>query len=126
MELDGQDLRAQAWQDRHEALRHLLAIGDTERDIQLSEHVDVVDGATLFQNACAMGARTHRRQASRASVSLRALKALDQDQEPQRTGRDEGDRGIDAWTLRPICTRSIDTKTSCGRGALKPLRTIPH
>ena len=55
MELDGQDLRAQTWQDRREALRHLLAIGDTERGIQLSEHVDVVDGATLFQHACAMG-----------------------------------------------------------------------
>ena len=55
MELVGQDLRAQTGQDRCEALRHLLAIGDTERGIQLSEHVDVVDGATLFQHACAIG-----------------------------------------------------------------------
>jgi bifunctional non-homologous end joining protein LigD len=53
LELDGQDLRAKSWDDRREVLSRLLrGVG---HGIQLSEHVDVVDGPTLFKHACAMG-----------------------------------------------------------------------
>jgi bifunctional non-homologous end joining protein LigD len=57
LELDGRDLRAGPWHERRTALTSLLAARDTERGIQHSEHADVVDGATLFQHACAMGSK---------------------------------------------------------------------
>jgi bifunctional non-homologous end joining protein LigD len=53
LELNGRDLPNRSWQERREALAYLLR--NSERGIQLSEHVDAVDGATLFRHACAMG-----------------------------------------------------------------------
>jgi bifunctional non-homologous end joining protein LigD len=53
LELDGEDLRGKRWDYRREMLTRLLrGIG---HGIQLSEHVDVLDGPTLFKHGCAMG-----------------------------------------------------------------------
>jgi len=53
LELDGDDLRRAAWEVRRAILANLLCEADD--GIQLSDHVDVVDGPTLFQHACVMG-----------------------------------------------------------------------
>jgi bifunctional non-homologous end joining protein LigD len=53
LELDGKDLRHWPWVTRRARLEQFLR--GTEPGIRLSEHVDAVDGATLFHNACRMG-----------------------------------------------------------------------
>jgi bifunctional non-homologous end joining protein LigD len=53
LELDGEDLRPRSWEERRAKLTTLLLT--SERGIQLSDHVDVVDGPTLFRHACLMG-----------------------------------------------------------------------
>jgi bifunctional non-homologous end joining protein LigD len=53
LELDGQDLRAKSWAARREALVSLLdGAGD---GIRLCEHIQDVDGAVVFRQACVMG-----------------------------------------------------------------------
>jgi bifunctional non-homologous end joining protein LigD len=53
LKLDGQDIRHWPWETRRARLQQFLR--GTERGIQLSEHVDAIDGATLFQHACKLG-----------------------------------------------------------------------
>ena len=53
LELDGRDLRPKPWATRREALVSLLAgAGD---GIRLCEHIEDVDGAVVFRQACLMG-----------------------------------------------------------------------
>jgi bifunctional non-homologous end joining protein LigD len=53
LELDGRDLRPRPWEDRRKALTKLLR--KAGGGIQLSEHLAITDGATIFKHACAMG-----------------------------------------------------------------------
>ena len=53
LELDGVDLSRELWEERRKVLVRLLRPAGA--GIQLSEHVDIVDGMTLFQHACVMG-----------------------------------------------------------------------
>lgn len=53
LEIDGQDLRRNAWAARREALARLLS--ETRAGIQISEHTDSPDGATIFNHACRLG-----------------------------------------------------------------------
>ena len=53
LELDGQDMRRRPWAGRREALERLLpGAGD---GIRLCEHIQDVDGAVVFRQACVMG-----------------------------------------------------------------------
>jgi bifunctional non-homologous end joining protein LigD len=53
LELDGVDLGRELWDERRKVLARVLhRAGD---GIQLSDHVVVVDGPTLFGHACVMG-----------------------------------------------------------------------
>ena len=53
LHVDGQDLRAKPWAARRAALASLLAeAGD---GIRLCEHIEEVDGAVVFRQACVMG-----------------------------------------------------------------------
>jgi bifunctional non-homologous end joining protein LigD len=53
LQLDGQDMRRRPWAGRREALERLLAgAGD---GIRLCEHIQDVDGAVVFRQACVMG-----------------------------------------------------------------------
>jgi len=53
MELDGRDMRASSWAARRGALVCLLAgAGD---GIRLCAHIEDVDGAVVFRQACVMG-----------------------------------------------------------------------
>jgi bifunctional non-homologous end joining protein LigD len=53
LELDGRDLRDEPWARRRAALAQLLA--DAEPGIRLCEHIEDVDGAVVFRQACVMG-----------------------------------------------------------------------
>ena len=53
LELDGRDLRKESWVRRRDALVQLLA--DAELGIRLCEHIEDVDGAVVFRQACVMG-----------------------------------------------------------------------
>jgi bifunctional non-homologous end joining protein LigD len=52
LEINGTDLRRDAWDVRRATLTSLLrGVG---HGIQLSDHIDSADGEALFRNACAM------------------------------------------------------------------------
>ena len=53
LELDGRDLRAEPWARRRDALVHLLS--DADVGIRLCVHIEDVDGAVVFRQACVMG-----------------------------------------------------------------------
>jgi ATP-dependent DNA ligase len=53
LELDGRDLRGEPWSRRRTALVQLLA--SAEPGIRLNEHIEDVDGAVVFRQACVMG-----------------------------------------------------------------------
>ena len=53
LELDGRDLRNQPWARRRILLEQLLA--DADSGIRLNEHIEDVDGAVVFRQACVMG-----------------------------------------------------------------------
>jgi bifunctional non-homologous end joining protein LigD len=53
LELDGQDMRTSSWAARREALVRLLE--DADPGIRLCEHIQDVDGAVVFRQACVMG-----------------------------------------------------------------------
>ena len=53
LELDGRDLRNESWAGRRDALVRILA--DADAGIQLCEHIEDVDGAVVFRQACVMG-----------------------------------------------------------------------
>ena len=53
LELDGRDLRNEPWARRRDALVQLLAEADP--GIRLCEHIEDVDGAVVFRQACVMG-----------------------------------------------------------------------
>jgi bifunctional non-homologous end joining protein LigD len=53
LELDGRDLRNEPWARRRALLVQLLADGDA--GIRLNEHIEDVDGAVVFRQACVMG-----------------------------------------------------------------------
>ena len=53
LELDGRDLRGEPWHDRRAVLVQVLA--DANTGIQLCEHIEDVDGAVVFRQACVMG-----------------------------------------------------------------------
>ena len=53
LELDGRDLRNEPWARRRDALVQLLA--DADAGIRLNEHIEDVDGAVVFRQACVMG-----------------------------------------------------------------------
>jgi bifunctional non-homologous end joining protein LigD len=53
LELDGHDLRHEPWARRRAALAQLLA--DAAPGIRLCEHIEDVDGAVVFRQACVMG-----------------------------------------------------------------------
>jgi len=53
LELDGQDMRTRPWAARRDALVRLLA--DAGDGIRLCEHIEDVDGAVVFRQACVMG-----------------------------------------------------------------------
>jgi len=79
LELDGQDLRPKPWAARRDALVRLLA--DTGDGIRLCEHIEDVDGAVVFRQACVMGLEgiVAKRRNSRYRSGL---SGMDQDQEP--------------------------------------------
>jgi len=53
LELDGRDLRNQPWARRRALLVQLLA--DADAGIRLNEHIEDVEGAVVFRQACVMG-----------------------------------------------------------------------
>jgi bifunctional non-homologous end joining protein LigD len=53
LELDGRDLRNEPWARRRASLEQLLAEADA--GIRLNEHIEDVDGAVVFRQACVMG-----------------------------------------------------------------------
>ena len=53
LELDGRDLRNEPWARRRALLEQLLAEADA--GIRLNEHIEDVDGAVVFRQACVMG-----------------------------------------------------------------------
>jgi bifunctional non-homologous end joining protein LigD len=53
LEINGTDLRRDAWHVRRATLASLLQKAD--KGIRLSEHIDGADGETVFQHACSMG-----------------------------------------------------------------------
>jgi bifunctional non-homologous end joining protein LigD len=53
LELDGQELRGKRWDDRRALLTQLLTGAD--EGIRLCEHIEDVDGAIVFRQACVMG-----------------------------------------------------------------------
>jgi bifunctional non-homologous end joining protein LigD len=53
LELDGHDLRHESWEGRRAVLVQLLANAD--EGIRLCEHIEDVDGAVVFRQACVMG-----------------------------------------------------------------------
>ena len=53
LELDGRDLRGQPWDLRRALLTGLLR--NSAPGIQLCEHIEDVDGAVVFRQACVMG-----------------------------------------------------------------------
>jgi bifunctional non-homologous end joining protein LigD len=53
IELDGRDLRHEPWARRSAALAQLLV--DAAPGIRLCEHIEDVDGAIVFRQACVMG-----------------------------------------------------------------------
>ena len=53
LELDGRDLRNEPWAHRRALLEQLLAEADS--GIRLNEHIEDVDGAVVFRQACVMG-----------------------------------------------------------------------
>ena len=53
LELDGRDLRSEPWARRRALLEQLLAEADA--GIRLNEHIEDVDGAVVFRQACVMG-----------------------------------------------------------------------
>jgi hypothetical protein len=53
LELDGRDLRNEAWARRREELVQLVSEG--EAGIRLREHIEDVNGAVVFRQACVMG-----------------------------------------------------------------------
>ena len=59
LELDGRDLRQEAWEARRDALASLLRAAEHDTDVSLgirmSEHFDGADGEIMFQHACRMG-----------------------------------------------------------------------
>src|SRR6516225_11893060 len=52
LELDGQELRGKRWDDRRALLTQLLTGAD--EGIRLCEHIEDVDGAIVFRQACVM------------------------------------------------------------------------
>jgi bifunctional non-homologous end joining protein LigD len=54
LELDGKDLRSHPWETRRAALAGLLRKAGP--CIQLSEHIDGMDGEAFFRHACTLGA----------------------------------------------------------------------
>ena len=53
LEINGTDLRRDAWHVRRATLTSLLR--KAGKGIRLSEHIDSADGEAMFQHACAMG-----------------------------------------------------------------------
>ena len=53
MELDGRDLRNEPWSRRRAVLVQVLA--EASAGIRLSDHIEGVDGAFVFRQACVMG-----------------------------------------------------------------------
>jgi bifunctional non-homologous end joining protein LigD len=53
LELGGRDLRGEPWARRRALLEPLLA--DADAGIRLNEHIEDVDGAVVFRQACVMG-----------------------------------------------------------------------
>jgi hypothetical protein len=92
LEINGTDLRRDAWQVRRATLTSLLR--KTGDGVRLSEHIEGADGATIFGHACAHGLGGHRGQAPGSALSIGALAGLDQGQEPGRAGRDQADRRL--------------------------------
>jgi bifunctional non-homologous end joining protein LigD len=53
LELDGRDLRNEPWARRRALLAQLLT--DADAGIRLNDHIEDVDGAVVFRQACVMG-----------------------------------------------------------------------
>ena len=53
LELDGRDMRTDAWARRREELVGLLA--DADQGVRLCEHIEGTDGAIVFRAACNLG-----------------------------------------------------------------------
>jgi bifunctional non-homologous end joining protein LigD len=53
LEIDGTDLRREAWHVRRATLKSLFR--KASKGIRLSEHIDGADGATVFAHACKLG-----------------------------------------------------------------------
>ena len=53
LQLDGRDLRKEPWASRRATLVQLLAAA--KRGVRLCEHIEDVDGAVVFRQACVMG-----------------------------------------------------------------------
>ena len=90
LELDGEDLRRRPWVERRAALAQLLR--STADSIALSEHMAGPDGEAMFPPRLRHGPRRHREQRGRPAFHVRPLARLDQDQEPERSGRGEAHR----------------------------------
>src|SRR5262245_44578255 len=85
LEINGTDLRRDAWDERRKVLVRLLR--GVSNGIRLSEHIDGA-GASIYQNACRNGPGRHRGQAAGSALPIGTLAGLDQGQEPKRTSGD--------------------------------------
>ena len=84
LELDGTDLRGEPLIHRKATLASLLR---RSRDgIQLVEHIEAADGATVFEHACKLGLEGHRVEAARLALSARPLAHVAQGEEPGEPG----------------------------------------
>ncbi len=81
LELDGQDLRKQAIDERKRVLAELLS--GPHPGIAFNENYDG-DGAVIYKHACAPRLRGHRVKTARVAIPYRPLSSLAEDQEPTR------------------------------------------
>jgi bifunctional non-homologous end joining protein LigD len=91
LEINGTDLRRDAWHVRRATLASLMR--KAADGIRLSEHIDNADGEAVFRHACAMGLEGIVAK-RRSAASIGSLTGLDQGQELGCTGRDKGDRRL--------------------------------
>jgi len=84
LELDGRDLRREPIEERKRLLAKLLR--GSHLSIVLNEHFEE-DGAIVFREACRL-LPGHRVEAARLALSLRALRALGEDQKPESARRE--------------------------------------
>jgi bifunctional non-homologous end joining protein LigD len=91
LEINGTDLRRDAWDERRKILARLLQ--RASKGIRLSEHLND-NGSIAFQQACKLGLEGIVSKRREPALSLWTVGRLDQGQEPKRTGSHEANRRV--------------------------------